>query len=525
MSIQLRLASKLTIGFAIAIAGILLVGGKGIHGILQMREALGQVRQAADNSTDLAKAQSSLWALRWGVAQFLAITDEAQRRKLVQDAPALYQDFEKALARYRESRLSQEEQAAQETLNRNYRTYSTARTQWLDLMMAGRTAEAVALRAEVLTPAGAATVKSLADQIALQTKAADRTRDLALQQAAAAFRWIAVLLLLSIAFSIAFGIAISRNITRPLSRFAGALGRAAKGDLRSRAEADSGDEIGDLGLALNGMLEQLQGMVQGVAVSASSVAAGARELSVASSEISSTTSQIAQSSEVIQGSTQGIAASAAQLSEAVRQVAVTAAKSNETSDQAVRASVEGAQGGEQASEGMTRIQQTTASITQAVGVIQAIARQTNLLSLNAAIEAAKAGSHGKGFAVVAEEIRKLAEKSREAAVEIERLITDTTEAVGVGSSSVTRTMEHLKGIQTSIGGLAGMLKTIGSAAGDQAQTTDDVSRQIQHTARELAQNAAATQQLAATVQEISHTAARLSEVSSELTTGVSRFQV
>ncbi len=139
-----------------------------------------------------------------------------------------------------------------------------------------------------------------------------------------------------------------------------------------------------------------------------------------------------------------------------------------------------------------------------------------ILSLNAAIEAAKAGEHGKGFAVVAEEVRKLAERSAQAAKEIEQIILRTQEAVAGGVASVGVTQGHLDAIGKRISDVSEHIRVIGGLSREQAKTSKEVDSMMDQTASRLDQNAAATQELASTVQEITRTAEDLSKVAEGL---------
>ncbi|HEX7552345.1 MAG TPA: methyl-accepting chemotaxis protein, partial [Geothrix sp.] len=174
---------------------------------------------------------------------------------------------------------------------------------------------------------------------------------------------------------------------------------------------------------------------------------------------------------------------------------------------------------------MGKIRSATENIAKAITMIQEIARQTNLLSLNAAIEAAKAGAQGKGFSVVAEEVRKLAERSRGSAMEIDRLIHESNEAVESGRSSVEVTQGLLVQIQEAINTTGVMVKEIGSATEEQSHTTSEVARRVEVTAGEVSQSTAAIHQLAATVQEVSRTASDLARIAEGLRQSVAFFQV
>jgi methyl-accepting chemotaxis protein len=174
---------------------------------------------------------------------------------------------------------------------------------------------------------------------------------------------------------------------------------------------------------------------------------------------------------------------------------------------------------------MVQIKEATSQVFKAVQVIQDIARQTNLLSLNAAIEAAKAGHLGKGFAVVAEEVRKLAERSRTAALEIAQLNQHTQDAVAGGVEGMTTSLANLETIRVKITGIAESIREIGSLSTSQAGTSHDVAQRMDQTASQLAQNASATQELAATVQEITKTSDDLAGVAEGLRQVVGKFKV
>ena len=315
---------------------------------------------------------------------------------------------------------------------------------------------------------------------------------------------------------------IGLRIAKPLQDLATGLSHS---DLTLQLPITSQDEIGAAAGAFNTYNDRLRQVFKGLAGTSTQVASGSIQLSASAEQISATSTLIAENSGAQRAAFERIAAAVTELSASIEQVSGSINRSQQESRAAVEAVQQGTDAGGKSAAAMEDIRTAATGMVSAVRLIQDIARQTNLLSLNAAIEAAKAGTMGKGFAVVAEEVRKLAERSGAAAREIGTLIEQSNASVDEGARTVAATVQSLGIIEANIQGLASMLLEVGAAAGEQASTSAEVAQQVDNNMARVAHNATATGELARAVAEIAHTAADLAHAAEDQNHAVGQFTV
>jgi methyl-accepting chemotaxis protein len=273
------------------------------------------------------------------------------------------------------------------------------------------------------------------------------------------------------------------------------------------------------------MVTALRKLVQAVTKNVDGVASGSAELSAAADQMTTTTDGIAHSADAQRSGAERIAAAMTELSASIDEVSRGAQDSLSQLDVAMDATHQGNEAGKATKAAMDGITQTTGRIAEAIGVIQEIANQTNLLSLNAAIEAAKAGEQGKGFAVVAEEVRKLAERSATSAKQIARYNTEARQSVEHGAELVDTTVDLLHKIMVSLDQFAVQTRASVASSSEQSDAGADVAKQIEHSVVESNTIASATAEMTATTSEISRTASDLARFAVDLQEQIHTFKL
>lgn len=528
----MKISTKLLLSFVLCALVTLGVGLLGIKGVVRLANAL-----ELTFSNNLVSVSNTAATLNGLVAQnrgLYRLLDASNGNVAQQDRDRVRQDIANELKRsqaayaiYRATPLEDDERAAGDKLDLIWPTYVSSSENIMQMLDNGQTEQARALlnttNNELFRQARElirVMIESNNRQIKEGSIAADELRNSALT-------WMISGIALAFIIAITIGLLITRLITRPIAQAVESAQRIANGDLTQAIVTERTDEAGQLLMALSDMQGGLKSTLQEIASASDRLASAAEEMSAVTEE--STRGLTLQNDEIQQAAT-----AVNQMTAAVDEVARNAVSTSEASGQATREAEDGRQQVEQAVSGMNsmvdEINESTHAVSnlanqvreigKVIDVIRSIADQTNLLALNAAIEAARAGEQGRGFAVVADEVRALAHRTQTSTVDIERMIGEVQvgadDAVGAMNKSLSwanntqnqaqNAGEALQRITTSVAKINERNLVIASASEEQAQVAREVDRNLLNIQDLSTQTAAGAHQTNASSQDLSRLA-------------------
>jgi len=510
---NLTIKQQLTMAFGAMVALVLVLSFLGLRGVSLSNERFsGYIQGPAERESLALDARAAANRRAVSVRDMVLSTSDTDRQSAKDATIKAHDELQQKLKALKQAATqatgaTDRDRALVDKIDSVESRYGPVAVAIVELAAAGKKEEAIQkMNAECrpLLAALLASVREYADYTQTQAKADVDAAAAAYASQRNTMLGIATLAALGAAF-------IGWFITRRLSAALGAepvdLGdaaqRVAQGDLSpvpGAADAPAGSVLASMG----SMQQQLVGLIQQVRTSADSIATASSQIAQGNSDLSGRTEEQASALEET-------AASMEELNATVKQNADNARQANQL---AQNASVVATQGGEvvgEVVETMKGINDSSRKIGDIIGVIDAIAFQTNILALNAAVEAARAGEQGRGFAVVASEVRSLAGRSAEAAKEVKTLINASMERVEQGTVLVDRAGNTMTEVVASIRRVTDIMGEISAASAEQSAGVAQVGEAVTQMDKATQQNAALVEESAAAAESMRNQAQQLVE--------------
>lgn len=536
---NMKVGQRIAVLIASAIAGLLVVMMLGLNQMSRIFETANFANiNTVPSLVALNQADEQFLRLRVRMNRHVQTQDDAKMAELETTIKGTRQKLDQALKDYEATIADDKDRQMFDAEKAAWNRYGELIDPILALSRSHRTEEAQAALAKDIKPANEfmdAIVKHIDYNVGLGKLAAAE----ALAVKSRATTWSIAIALSTMIAVIAIGFLIARSIVRPLQSAVSVAKAVADGDLTQSVEVLGRDEIGELMAALKTMCVNLNTLIKQTRQSS-------EEVGSAASELASSSAQIAVGSQQQNDAASAMAAAVEQMTVSVGHIANRADDAATESTESSRVAKENghviedmiqemnriAASVNASEEAITELGMQSEQISSVVKVIKEVAEQTNLLALNAAIEAARAGEQGRGFAVVADEVRKLAERTSQSTIDISAMI----EKIRGGVQTATRSMHEgvgLVNIGVEKAGQAGSaisqiisgsqrvldsIKDISAAMQEQNAASTEIAQNVEHIAQMADENNAA-------VEETSRTANHLASLATDLKNAIGRFRV
>lgn len=526
-----KIGTKLLSGFILV---ALLAGIVGWVGISNMREIAAKDTMMYEEMllpiTQLGYISTAFQRIRVNLAKILLSKNIEEKEKYKERIKMFSDEITSHIDELNKEVANLEEKTLLKQLVDSRGVFRPIIGQIIELSTAGKDTEAIALYQGNATIAARNEQAVIDKLVELNTKLAEQASQNNSATAQGAIRFTMVFALLAIILAIGLGIFISRIITSPLKKGVDFAQAIAGGDLTRRLHVTSKDEAGILSRALDDMVEKLRDIISKITTASDTVSASAIQLSASSVQMATGTEEVAAQVGTVATAGEEMAATSMEIAQNCGMAAESSRRANDSAvsgaaivQQTVTLMSRIADRVKDSAKTVESLGSRSDQIGEIIGTIEDIADQTNLLALNAAIEAARAGEQGRGFAVVADEVRALAERTTKATKEIGQMITaiqsetkgavevmeEGVREVAIGTSEAAKSGDALQDILDQINAVSMQVSQMATAAEQQTATTTEISSNmqqitevIQDTAKGVDESASAAKQLAGMAEEL-----------------------
>lgn len=491
---------KLLVGTSIGL--MLLIGIVGIATEQSLNDSLKTVYlDRTVPAADLGEMNRNILEIRLAVTRTLVFRSPASYQEASNNIKTLLEESDKLWTAYLATYLTPEEKLLATQLDSEYKSLRDTGFKVAEKALAEQRIDDIErlITSNQLQSLYAPVREDLHKLTQLQLDIAKQEFDGAQIKATQSIIASIALLLIAAGITIALAYSIISGIGRAVKSIDTTTQALGQGNLIARVSYNGNDELGNISRSINSMADSFRHTVSEVMSSAQQIASAAEEMSAISEQTSngifrqqSETDQVATAMNEMSATVQEVAHSAAQTASATQQANEQAVQSKRVVNDNIHAIRSLAQEVETATRVIEDLAEQSTSIGSVLDVIRGIAEQTNLLALNAAIEAARAGEQGRGFAVVADEVRTLASRTQESTQEIQKMI----EGLQAGSKSAVQVMEKGRGqaqssvqqssragealdvIAEAINKITDMSTQIASAAEEQSAVAEEINRNI-----------------------------------------------
>ncbi|MDQ3202596.1 MAG: methyl-accepting chemotaxis protein [Pseudomonadota bacterium] len=535
------LRQRILASFAVIIAIMLLMVVVSYSRLLKIEENETSVREDALPGLYYSSMLRSAWVDTYLHTQELLGLKEGQgfSAEEAESFKGYAQRVQEQMANYQHTVTTEEDRDEYALFEKIHEQYNKVLASVLDLRKQNQDAEAIKLFNEQLTPAWTAGRMKLNDITRVNKAVADQDVTAIFEAVISAKAVMGVSLLVAVLAAGLCGLLLMRAIMAPMNRIVEILEIMRTGDLSGRLNLERKDEFGAVETGFNDMMAELTSLVSQaqrssvqVTTSVTEIAATSRQQQATATETAATTTEIGATSREIAATSRDLVRTMTEVSTAADQASVAAGSGQQglARMEETMHSVMGA--ADLVNAKLAILNEKAGNINQVVVTIVKVADQTNLLSLNAAIEAEKAGEYGRGFAVVATEVRRLADQTAVATYDIEQMVREIQSAVSAGvmgmdkfSEEVRRGMSEVQQVGEQLSQIIHQVQALAPRVlmvneGMQAQATG--AEQINHA---LVQLGDASSQTVESLRQASFAIDELSQVAVGLRGGVSRFKV